>query len=88
LILWVTGVFLEYKLSITERERSILAEKIHHDSLVAPSVDFNACSSPNATLCSLILKRCNDDAPTCAGMGERVFCPEDTGIRFLCYGGN
>jgi hypothetical protein len=71
-----------------ERERSILAEKIHHDSRVASSVDFHTCSSSNATLCSLILKQFNDDAPTSAGMGGRVFRPEDKGIRLLCSGGN
>ena len=81
-------MFLEHKLIIRKRGRSILAEKIHHDSLVAPSVDFNMCSSSNATLCSLILKQFNDDAPTSASMGGRVFCPEDKGIRLLCNGGN
>jgi hypothetical protein len=85
-VLQVTGVLLEHKLSF--RERTILAEKRHHDSIFVSSVGFNMCSSQNATFCSLILKQFNDDAPTSAGMGGRVFCPDDTGIKFLCNGGN
>jgi hypothetical protein len=67
IVLWVTVVLLEHILSF--RKRSILAEKVHHNSLVASSASFNTCSSPNASFCSLMLKQFNDDAPVSAGMG-------------------
>jgi hypothetical protein len=73
---------------VSFRKKNILAEKVHHNFVVASSIGFNTCSSPNASFCSLVLKQFNDHAPTSSGMGGKVFYPVNAGIRLLCNAGN